>query len=515
MGRVQGQGANAPGGLVSHPGKAVHGDIFGELMARALASAAPGASGKAHPAGVTPEPSEPDPTVGDAVATTRSSKAAADETTAPAESLAPAALPAGKRTMPAIARPAETALKFGETAPAADSARSADMAKGARNAIATAVQTAVQSSTGRAVQAGKAAGSTGAGASSVRKATSRTRVSLKMIPLPNLKPQPPSGIPGASPKPAPAAILRTEPSLTGEGDAQPGEVATTRSAKSSLVVAGTEIVAPKLAGTGKTMVSAPIVKSGAAPLMTKATPDHSPLNPSVSTESRDTDTLAASGTKSAAFPASKVLQQVQAENVRAGSSSPSLPVTGVSRSALTLEPSLVNDKGGVAAVAGALAHVPHAGASVSAAASSTGPLSAVSSAFARMDSAAPPQVIESAPQRLTVGVRDGGLGWVEIRTHAAAGQVSAVVATGTSEAHATLQAHLPELREYLTSQQVRVDQLASEPFASAGESRGSQQQEPGRSGPQHQVPGDSDRVPPATAAGENAEESLSYINVRV
>jgi hypothetical protein len=132
-----------------------------------------------------------------------------------------------------------------------------------------------------------------------------------------------------------------------------------------------------------------------------------------------------------------------------------------------------------------------------------------------MDSAAPPQVIESAPQRLSVGVRDSGLGWVEIRTHAAAGQVSAVLATGSSEAHAALEAHLPELRDYLAGQQVRVDQLASEQFSSSGGGREPAPQQEGRNATSRDAGVPGQRPPMAASLSEGPEESLSYINVRV
>lgn len=151
--------------------------------------------------------------------------------------------------------------------------------------------------------------------------------------------------------------------------------------------------------------------------------------------------------------------------------------------------------------------------------------------FARMDSAAPPLVTESSPQRLAVGVRDAGLGWVEIRTHAAGGQVSAVLTAATSEAQATLAAHLPEVREYLAGQQVRVDQLSSEALA-RGEREGSSGGQAGN--------GQGGNAEAGNAQGESAQagsaragnletrklgsvaamfagdgEKLSYVNVRV
>jgi hypothetical protein len=146
--------------------------------------------------------------------------------------------------------------------------------------------------------------------------------------------------------------------------------------------------------------------------------------------------------------------------------------------------------------------------------------------FARMDSAAPPLVTESSPQRLAVGVRDAGLGWVEIRTHAAGGQVSAVLTAASSEAQATLNARLPEVREYLAGQQVRVDQLSSE-LLSPGDREGSSGGQAGNAqagnaqGGSAQAgsarAGNSEKLEQGSVAAMFAGdgESLSYINVRV
>lgn len=134
----------------------------------------------------------------------------------------------------------------------------------------------------------------------------------------------------------------------------------------------------------------------------------------------------------------------------------------------------------------------------------------VTSAFERMDGAAPPQLIESTPQRLAVGVRDPGLGWVEIRTHAAAGQVAATLAA-SGASHPVITGELPRLREYLDGQQVRVDHLASESFSTPdGDRRGN---DSGHQGEARAARGSAAREP-APALG-NEEEDLSYINVRV
>lgn len=144
----------------------------------------------------------------------------------------------------------------------------------------------------------------------------------------------------------------------------------------------------------------------------------------------------------------------------------------------------------------------------------SGPMQA-GATFERMDSAAAPRVIESAPQRLAVGVRSPGLGWVEIRTSNAAGQVSATLATGSVESHAAVTAQLPSMREYLAGEHIRIDQLASERFSPSSGGHG------GSSGEQAQSSGSRATGTPESAISSgptsaDAElENLTYINVRV
>jgi len=130
--------------------------------------------------------------------------------------------------------------------------------------------------------------------------------------------------------------------------------------------------------------------------------------------------------------------------------------------------------------------------------------------FERMDGAPPPQVIGTGPRQLAVGVRDDGLGWVEIRAHAAAGQVSAVVATSAAS-HQAIATELPSMREYLASQQVRVDYLGAERFASSSGGR----EGSGESGGQPRGETVRGEGAPAMVAETEPEESLSYISVRV
>jgi hypothetical protein len=140
-------------------------------------------------------------------------------------------------------------------------------------------------------------------------------------------------------------------------------------------------------------------------------------------------------------------------------------------------------------------------------------------AFDRMDTAVAPHVIESTPHRLAVGVDNGGLGWVEIHTSSAAGHVTATLASGSAESHHSIAAQLPEVREFLAGEHVRVDSLASERFsASSGgreHSSGDQSGESARSSrgaePDRQVRS----AESLSGLAETDSEGLSYISVRV
>jgi Flagellar hook-length control protein FliK len=208
---------------------------------------------------------------------------------------------------------------------------------------------------------------------------------------------------------------------------------------------------------------------------------------------------------------SRDAQHIPAEQLRAATSTADSPANAAGKpAAATTQPALTGSPGAAGAVS-PIAHILRGGPALS---SSNSAPATISAAFTRMDSAAPPQVLESTPQRLNVGVRDGGLGWVEIRTQTAAGQVSAVLATGSSEAHAALQAHLPELRDYLAGQQVRVDQLASEQFSPSGGSNHAPQQE-GRGGASGDAETPGEGPPMPAACSDSGEETLSFISVRV
>lgn len=157
--------------------------------------------------------------------------------------------------------------------------------------------------------------------------------------------------------------------------------------------------------------------------------------------------------------------------------------------------------------AGAAGAVPHAAAQPVAAHAGT--------AFDRIDAAplTAPQILTSAPQRLDVGVNDPSLGWVEVRAHAAGGQIAATLNTATPAAHAALTAQLPAMRESLAGQPVRVDTMFSQ-TASSGGGQGNPPQQ-GREGQGAAMSAGS----PAIAGGEgetaSVPDSLSWIDIRV
>ena len=132
-----------------------------------------------------------------------------------------------------------------------------------------------------------------------------------------------------------------------------------------------------------------------------------------------------------------------------------------------------------------------------------------------MDTGPAPQTIESTPHRLAVGVHSPGLGWVEIHTSSTGGQVSATLASGSTESHRAIATQLPEVREFLTGAQVRIDHLASEKFtASSGGERDSSgdQGSNGRRQPERSLEQDGPAQP---SSADMEGEGLSYISVRV
>lgn len=140
--------------------------------------------------------------------------------------------------------------------------------------------------------------------------------------------------------------------------------------------------------------------------------------------------------------------------------------------------------------------------------------STVAAAFERMDSASAPQVLVRGPQALAVGVRDPGLGWLEVRAHATGGEVGAVVRTASAEVHTLVASQLPAMREFLARHDVQVATLGSEQFSSASDDRGrSSGNEPAVRGTPADRESSGDPAPPLVT--EPALDNLGYISVRV
>ncbi len=137
-----------------------------------------------------------------------------------------------------------------------------------------------------------------------------------------------------------------------------------------------------------------------------------------------------------------------------------------------------------------------------------------SATFEQLDSAPSPRLIEGSSQRLTVGVRTPGLGWVEIRTSNTGGRVAATLATGSSESHAAVAAQLPAIRQYLAGEHVRMDSLSSEAFSPSSGGRGGSAGDPPRNSGSQNIKTHA-AVPSTGPSPEDAEmETLSYISVR-
>ena len=82
--------------------------------------------------------------------------------------------------------------------------------------------------------------------------------------------------------------------------------------------------------------------------------------------------------------------------------------------------------------------------------------------FQRLDGAADPgaNLLHASPHEVAVGIRDPDYGWLEIKTQSSAGQISASLMAGSSEAHAGLAAQLPGLVQHLAEQNVHVGSVS-------------------------------------------------------
>jgi hypothetical protein len=150
--------------------------------------------------------------------------------------------------------------------------------------------------------------------------------------------------------------------------------------------------------------------------------------------------------------------------------------------------------------------------------------------YQHLDQASEPVVLRADTGRVTVGVHDTSLGWVEIKAQGSAGQVSASLVAASSQTHASLTSQLPGLTQFLSERHVRIDHLGVEQHlqgsreqngrqetdrqASQGSSDGTENAEQAKSSDAASSPAPSlGRV----ASGETAFSDgvpLSYISVR-
>jgi hypothetical protein len=137
-----------------------------------------------------------------------------------------------------------------------------------------------------------------------------------------------------------------------------------------------------------------------------------------------------------------------------------------------------------------------------------------SAAFERMDAAPPVRLLESSPHKLDVGIRDAGLGWLEIRTHTVAGQVAATLATGNREAHAAIAAELPAMRDSLMTQHVSLHSLSAERYTGSSAGGGSPAGSSDARNPVHPSVTKA-KANASPAQSESEAETLSYISIRV
>lgn len=150
--------------------------------------------------------------------------------------------------------------------------------------------------------------------------------------------------------------------------------------------------------------------------------------------------------------------------------------------------------------------------------------------YQHLDQASEPVVLRADASRVTVGVHDTSLGWVEIKAQGSAGQVSASLVAASSQTHASLTSQLPGLTQFLSERHVRVDHLGVEQHlqggreqggrqetdrqASQGSSDGTENAEQAKSSDTASLPAPS---PGRVASGETAFPDgipLSYISVR-
>jgi len=169
-------------------------------------------------------------------------------------------------------------------------------------------------------------------------------------------------------------------------------------------------------------------------------------------------------------------------------------------------------------VASAVAHSPSVLANASV--MNTNPYQKLDQSLAPSVSSVP--VASAGLNRVTVGLHDPGLGWLEIKTQSTAGQITAALVTASSQTHQTLAAQLPSLAQFLSDRDVHVNNLSVEQNISGGHggdrggggNEGDGSLPPNREDTQSDLNGNSSTTSADFYADEIFEgRSISYISV--
>lgn len=150
--------------------------------------------------------------------------------------------------------------------------------------------------------------------------------------------------------------------------------------------------------------------------------------------------------------------------------------------------------------------------------------------YQQLDRVSEPVVLRADSSRVTVGVHDTSLGWVEIKAQGSVGQVSASLMAASSQTHTSLTNQLPALTQFLSERHVRIDHIGVEQHLQGGREQGGRQEFGGQAsqesskGTEHaeqEKPSDVASLPTSllerVAPGETAFSDgspLSYISVR-
>jgi hypothetical protein len=495
MDRLQGEGANPLPGMTLRHAATVPGQAFGEMMLQQEAPARVLTTLQANTTTNVSSRSEVPAEFAEETTSDRKSAAADQPNETPGQSSVLRAPQTEAQPKPELARTNESGFRPLETESAALPALAPIAGKIATAPAVKATQNAAKQLATHSAKTERVPGP--ASSASAAPQETATRVASLSV-----------AVSAADPK--------TEPSAAGDADAlRPTIAAPAQGLQFSVQSPNAHLAAKANRVSLQGSPASSPAPSTTATALTTTRNDRSAAAPNSGAKSDSADPAPMSTAGSASAHTSRMVQCFPIEAPRAATRTVASSANATGKPVTAIAQPTLTETSGIANLLSPLARTLSADPVGSAPRSSNDAPATVSAAFTRMDSAAPPQVIESAPQQLSVGVRDRGLGWMEIRTHAAAGQVSVVLATGSSEAHAALQAHLPELRDYLTGQEVHVDQLASERFSSSGGSREPAEQEQGRRAPSGTADSPREGPPMMAAFSEGAEESLSYINVRV